>query len=309
MTQTRHTVTLFCDEEGRYVLLRDGQVVEPMGVPGVYGVPYRLPDIVGIQVAIWGILEKLAVTPVRVWQGAPSVETVPARASYSVVLFCTRFSRRLESVLLSIAHQRDFDLEKLEVIVGYVPGLDGTEDVIDSVRLAHPELRVVHSTFPAQNARSKGYVLNESLKMAAGEWIMLLDADTLIPPDMFAALDAVKGEQAFVSPVGRAMLDREATAKILLGEIRPWECWQELVDAAPELRDSEAKGVPIGYCQCFRASCLEKVRYAEYDHFQGADFEFGAAMRKHFGMEYRLPKPVLHLDHGGSHWYGTLKQL
>ena len=76
---------------------------------------------------------------------------------------------------------------------------------------------------------------------------------------------------------------------------------KELLDGHGEFRHREADGVPIGFCQAVRTSCLDKVQYAELDHFEGADWAFGYYMRKEFGQEVRLSGvPVLHLDHGGS---------
>lgn len=233
-------------------------------------------------------------------------ETSPtAPPVYSVVVFCTRFARRLSVALQCLAHQSDFDMSKMEVIVGYVPGLDATEDVLDSLRLTHPELRVLHATFPRQNLRSKGYVLNQCMEMASGSRILLLDADTLLPPTLFAALEQIGDEHLFLFPRGRAMLGPGMTAKVLQGDVRPWECWDALIQVADEFRESEALGVPIGYFQCFHRECLDKLRYPEYEHFQSADYEFALGLRAYYGKEHRLDFPVLHLDHAGSQWLGA----
>lgn len=52
------------------------------------------------------------------------------------------------------------------------------------------------------------------------------------------------------------------------------------------------------------------MKYAELDHFEGADMWFGMALQGKYGKETRLSGvPVLHLDHGGSQWYGTTKHF
>jgi len=100
------------------------------------------------------------------------------------------------------------------------------------------------------------------------------------------------------------------TSRILMGEVEPWREWDDLLKGPGELRLRESHGVPVGFFQCFRASCLDKVSYLELDHFEGADMQFGVQMLAHFGREKRLiGMPVLHLDHGGSQWYGTQKHL
>ncbi len=305
LIEARHTVTLYVRGDGRYVLLRDDVPVEPVRLPGKYPAPLRAPSFVKLRVAAWDIEERISFSPLRLWKEAPSERESGPSPKYSVVVFCTRFARRLAAALQCIAHQQDFDTAQLEVVVGYVPGLDATEDVLESLRLAHPDLRIIHAPFPRQNIRSKGYVLNQCMGMARGAWILLLDADTLLPPHMFTVLDRVEAGQSFIFPEGRAMLDPQTTARVLLGEIKPWLSWRALLQSAREVRRDEALGAPIGYCQCFRRQCLEKVRYPEYEHFQGADYEFATALQKHFGKEYRLDFPVLHLDHEGSQWFGT----
>jgi hypothetical protein len=104
------------------------------------------------------------------------------------------------------------------------------------------------------------------------------------------------------------MLPPDVTAQILLGNVKPWKSWNELLNGPGEFRFREADGVPIGFFQCVRKSCMKKVQYFEMDHFEGADWFFGYYMRKEFGKEHRLSGvPVLHLDHGGSQWFGTAK--
>ena len=105
------------------------------------------------------------------------------------------------------------------------------------------------------------------------------------------------------------MLPPAETAKVLLGELTPWQDWDQLLNGPGEFRRFEADGVPIGFFQCVRRSCMDKVPYLEMDHFEGADWSFGYTIRQNFGEETRLTGlPVLHLDHGGSQWYGTQKQ-
>ena len=305
MVETRHTLTLYVREDGRYVLLRDGVPMDPVPIPGEYPAPRRAPCVVRLRFVAWDIEERVSFSPLRLWK-QPASEPVPeAKPAYSVVIFCTRFARRLSAVLQSLAHQTDFDLSKLEVVVGYVPGLDSTEDVLESLRLTHPHLRVVHATFPYQNVRSKGYVLNQCMEMTSGAHILLLDADTLLPPMLFAALERECPGHPFVFPKGRAMIGPEMTARILQGDKRPWEDWNGLMASADEIRENEALGVPIGYFQCFKRECLETLRYPEYEHFQSADYEFALGLRACFGTEYRLPFHVAHLDHAGSQWLGA----
>ncbi len=308
MVAPSHELILHIAADGRYVLLRDGHPLYPAEFSGPYFAPLRLGSLLPMRLALWNIDGNIMTQEIHVWKGDHTGLPDPDRVRYSILIVSTRFSRRLQATLQSIAHQRGIELDRLEVIVAYVPGLDATDDVIDSFRAAHPELRILRSPFPPDRTRSKGYMINESLKSAAGEWIVLLDSDILLPPDMFRQIDARRDEAVFMAPDGRHMLDAATTGRVLLGELTPWNDWDALVAQAPEYRAREALGVPIGFCQVVKASCFERVRYREYEHFEGADYDFGREMRKVFGDELRLEgTPVLHMDHGGSQWVGTVK--
>lgn len=308
MEAYRHTISLHVDADGRYVLLRDGMAVRPVEFDGTYHLPLRLGERLQPQISVWNIDDCVLTQGLKVWNGV-EVDTSPA-AKYSIIIVSTKFTRRLQAVLRNIAHQEGIGLEKLEVIVAYVPGIDATDDLIDSLGLAYPELSIVRSPFAEKHATAKGLLINESFKLARGEWIMLLDSDTLLPPDYFARIEAVSDTEQFIAPDGRRLLTRETTAKVLLGEIEPWNDWARLVSNEGEFRHRETRGIPVGFCQCFRAELLTKHPYLEMDHFEIADMHFSLDVLKETGKEHRLSgAPVLHLDHGGSQWYGTKKHM
>lgn len=308
MVTYSHQLVMHVDEQGRYVMLRDGKRVRPLEFEGSLFVPNRLAGVLEPRLSLWNIDGSLVTQTVLVWEGNPAAAAVMENVKYSVFIVTTRYARRLQAVLQSLAHQRGFDLGKLEVIVGYVPGIDATDDVLDSMQMAYPQLRIVRAPFQENYAKSKGFLINESVRLASGEWVVLLDSDTLVGPDTFARVDAVADSCMFIAPDGRKMLTPQMTAEVLLGRIRPWEQWEQLLQGEGEFRAREAKGVPIGFFQAVRKSCMEKIRYGEMDHFEGADWWFGNSMRKEFGPEHRLSgMPVIHLDHGGSQWYGTSK--
>jgi hypothetical protein len=305
METHRHEVVLHVAADGRYVLLRDGELVRPVSFETAHYAPLRLADEVEPRLAVWNIDNNLVTQHVRFWE-RPADSKMDVPVKYSILIVCTRFSRRLQAALSSLAHQQNFDLRTLEVIVGYVPGIDATDDVLQSFQAAHPELRIVRAPFNEEHKNKKGFLINESAKLARGEWIVLMDADILLPPDMFARVDEYSGDSVFIAPDGRKMLDPETTGRILLGEVHPWECWQDLLKTAGEYRLREARGVPIGYFQCVKAECMRKIPHLELDHFETADMEFGMAMLHKYGKVTRLSgTTVIHMDHGGSQWYGT----
>ena len=308
MVQASHEISLYVKKGGGYVLMRDGEPVAPARLAGSYYAPALMPDWNGLQLSLWNVDGTITTQEVRVWKEPDAAPPEPC-PKYSVVIFSTRFSRRLQSALQNLAHQEGVGPGEVEVVVGYVPGLDATDDVLESVRLAHPGLRVKRAAFPEHRVKSKGFIINESLRQATAEWVVLMDADILLPPDFFTRVEAETAGCVFMAPDGRVMLDAETTAKVLLGEIDPWRQWRELVNGG-EYRHRESEGIPIGFCQIVRNTCFEKVQYEEYEHFAVADSNFGLAMRREFGREKRLSgMPVIHLDHGGSRWFGTRGHL
>lgn len=310
MEATRHTLVLHVEESGHYVLLRDGTPVRPVEFEGLHYAPLRLANRLELRLSVWNIDQRIFSQSVDLWEDEHAAEAPQATPKYSVIIVNTRYARRLQAVLRCLAHQENFDLAKIEVIVCYVPGLDATDDLIDSARMTYPALRILRVPFSEQRITTKGFLINESLRLAAGEWIVLLDADALVAPNMFARVDEASRDASFIAADGRKMLTPEVTARILMGEIAPWRDWDALLEGPGELRLRESHGVPVGFFQCFRASCRDKVAYQEFDHFEGSDMHFGLQLREQFGAEKRLTGlPVLHLDHGGGQWYGTQKHL
>ena len=304
-----HKLVLHVAEDGCYVLLRDDVPMRPEVLERGMYTPARLGGVLEPQISIWNIDGSVVTQAVQIWEGAG--ERISAKdIQFSVVMVCTRYARRMQTALKAVANQQGVPLDSIEAIIAYVPGVDATDDILDSMGLAHPELRIVRSPFPQQNLRSKGLLINESARMASGEWTILLDADIIVPPDLFARLAEVPEDVMFVAPEGRKHLSRETTARILLGELDPHAEWDALFKGPGEYRLRETFGVPIGYCQCVRTKCLETVQYEEHEHFEGADYRFAVDMEAQFGKARRLDGlSVLHLDHAGSQWYGTGKQF
>ncbi len=309
MVDYSHRITLHVAADGGYVLLRDGQPVRPAEFQGERSLPPRLAGVLEPRISLHNIDGMILTQTLLLWEGAGGAPKPAPGVKYSVIIISTRYTRRLQAALLALAHQRGVPPGLFEVVVGYVPGIDATDDLLDGLRDAFPDLRIVRSPFGAGCERAKGFMINESLQAASGEWILLMDADIVVPPDTFAELEKATGDDvSFVAPDGRKMLTPEVTSKILLGEIRPWECHGELVNGPGEIRHREADGIPIGFFQCVRRDILKRIRYHELDHFEASDWVFGRDVVVRYGMEVRLRDfNVLHLDHSGSQWYGTSK--
>ncbi len=308
MTDFRHELIFHVNEAGESVLLRDGLPVRPAEFEGQHYVPLRIGDRVMPQIALWNIDESIATHNVRIWQPPPDRNLSPP--DFSVVIVSTRFTRRLQAVLRNLAHQAEIDMNSIEVVVAYSPGIDATDDLLDSVERAYPQVRIIRAPFAERYHQSKGFLINEAIALSNADWIVLLDSDTLLPPNFFATLNTATATHQFIAPDGRKMLGPEVAAKILLGDIDPWDCWESLVSGPGEFRHRETKGVPVGFCQCVSRKWLEELPYIELEHFENADMWFALQLRDRIGPEFRLSgMPVLHLDHGGSQWYGTRRHL
>jgi hypothetical protein len=310
----RHGVTAHVDVHGNYVLLRDGEEVEAVHVPLQVNRAGRLPEHLEPTLAAYGIDRSMVTQAVFLWDESETAVTRHGggeEVDLSVVVVCTKYSRRLGLLARSIAGQVDFDLRRAELIVAYVPGLDGTEDILDCLSHLWPQLGTVGVPFDAAHMTHKGFMINQAVNHATGRRVLITDADIIMPPDLFHRLESEYRDRHFVAVEGRKMLDAKTTAELLMGLRDPVADFQYLRDQAPgERRIGEAKNTPIGHFQCVLRTHFPTVPYREHSHFEGADMQFSLDIRKAFGHETVMKDTlVLHLDHAGSRWYGTQRQF
>lgn len=308
MIDYAHRITLSVDDNGYYVMLRDGQVVQPTEFERGLHVPSRLGDVLEPRLNLHNIDGMIVTQTVMLWEGGAQSPSKPPAPKYSVIIISTRFTRRLQATLLALAHQQGIPTHLFEVIIGYVPDIDATDDLIDSIGEAFPGMRIIRVAFAEGREKSKGFIINESVRAASGKWILLMDADIVAPPNTFALIETIEAGRHFIAPDGRKMLPSDVTGKILLNELRPWEHYNEIMEGPGEIRKREALARPIGFFQCVRREILERIPYNELNHFEASDWHFGRQVAVNYGREYRMQDfYVLHLDHGGSQWYGTHK--
>ncbi len=309
MIAQSHKLTLHINEKGRYVLIRDNEFIYPTEFLNAPLVPSRLPGVLEPRISIWNIDGEIVTQGITLWKREKEFQqTQPTKPKFSFLYVCSRYSNRLRASLLSIVYQNQFDTSQIEIVVAYVPGWDATDDVLDCFESSFPNIKIIRSPFSPSYWKSKGFLINASLPLCSAEWIILIDADIILHPDFLSTMDKIDPDTYFVAPDGRKMLTSKTTSKILLGLIRPWEQFNSLLQEPGEWRRREADGIPIGYCQCCRKEIFKKIKYPEFNHFEGADWFFGRSVLQMFGPEHRLQGiPVLHLDHGGSQWYGSQK--
>lgn len=309
MIAQSHKVTLHINEMGHYVLIRDKEIIYPTEFFNASLVPPRLPQKLEPRISIWNIDGEIVTQGITLWKPEKIYDRdTTTKPKFSFLYVCSRYSNRLRASLLSIAHQRQFDLNQVEIVVAYIPDLDATDDVLDCFESTFPNIKIIRSPFSQSYWKSKGFLINASLPLCSADWVILIDADIILHPDFLSTMDKIGSDIHFVAPDGRKMLTPEITAQILLGLIRPWEQYDALLEGPGEWRRREADGIPIGYCQCCRKEVFQKITYPDFNHFEGADWFFGRSVVQTFGPEHRLTGiPLLHLDHGGSQWYGSQK--
>ncbi|MGI6139328.1 MAG: glycosyltransferase [Candidatus Hydrogenedentales bacterium] len=304
-----HRLTLSVDKDGYFVLLRDDEIVKAATFSMVDYVPSRLKGILEPRLTLLNIDGMIVTQTISLWESSTPLLAASKKAKYSIIIVNTRYARRLQATLLALAHQKGIEKDLFEVILAYVPGIDPTDDLLDSLHFSYPDLRIVPFPVPKDLAHSKGLMINEAVKIASGDWIMLTDADIVMPPDLFEQLEAIEDTPYLIAPEGRKMLPPDVTAKILLNELKPWECFDEILEGPGDLRKEEALAIPIGFFQCFPKWLLETIPYHELTHFEASDWYFGKNVVLKYGPEYRMKGVyLLHLDHGGSQWYGTQRQ-
>jgi hypothetical protein len=259
MIAQSHRLIIHIDENGNYVLIRDNEQIFPTEFIDISLVPSRLPDVLEPRISIWNIDGEIVTQGITLWKPEDKEKPIPeTKPKFSILYVCSRYANRLKASLLSIAQQKQFDLSQIEIVVAYVPGLDATDDILDCFEYAFPDIKIVRSPFNQSFWKSKGTLINASLPLCSGDWIVLLDADIILHPDFFSSIDKVGPDTYFVAPDGRKMLTPKTTSKIILGLIQPWEHFDELLNGPGEWRRRESDGIPIGYCQCCRKEVFEK---------------------------------------------------
>lgn len=309
MERPSHVLSLVIGTDGSYHLEKDQKMITPIYHESVAHPPAYITGLTEIFLTTY-FIDGSMITQRVVVSEATEVVKKTDDVHFSVVVACTKYSRRLQQLIQSIA-QQNYDLSKLEIVVAFVPGLDTTEDIMDTTAACWPELNLMRVPFSLAFMTHKWAMINQAIAKSSGKRILVTDADIVFPPDLFAKLSSKYVDAFYLGVSGRKMLSPATTAKILHGSINPSREFETIMkEDNGELRIDEAKGKPVGYFQCFTREVAEKVKYRELPHFEGSDGFFTEDVRKAFRKETIADDIiVLHLDHQGSRWYGTEKQM
>jgi len=130
-------------------------------------------------------------------------------ASISIVIPAYNEGRRLGASLETVLRYLGRGpFEAREVVVVDDGSTDDTVAVVEGLRAAHPEVRLLRNP----GNRGKGYSVRHGMLEAAGDWVLFSDADLSAPiEELDKLLAAVAGSQAAVA-IGSRALDRSLIA-------------------------------------------------------------------------------------------------
>jgi glycosyltransferase involved in cell wall biosynthesis len=125
--------------------------------------------------------------------------------SLSVVIPAYNEANRLPATLGRVLAWLDAQsLEFRELIVVNDGSTDGTAALVESLRDAHPRLRLLNNP----GNRGKGYSVRHGMLEARGEWVLFSDADLSTPIEDAARLVAAATEARADIAIGSRAVDR-----------------------------------------------------------------------------------------------------
>jgi glycosyltransferase involved in cell wall biosynthesis len=127
--------------------------------------------------------------------GGPVVPDVPGEKPVVTVLIPAKDEgERIRTCILSAIKQ---DYPRVEVIAIDDRSTDNTGAVMDEMAREHPNLRVLHITEPPEQGwTGKNNALHQGSKIATGQWLLFVDSDVVLQPDVLTiALAVVRRKQ------------------------------------------------------------------------------------------------------------------
>lgn len=100
--------------------------------------------------------------------------------------------------------ESDFDLGKMEILVGSDNSSDATNSIVDGISKQYPQVRLI--AFSQRNGKAK--IMNELYKMAAGEILVFCDANTLYQKDALKKMVELYADNSVGGVSGRLVLNK-----------------------------------------------------------------------------------------------------
>ncbi len=242
------------------------------------------------------VLERIAFAGENTWEKryqslAPHVVNVFPRASIVVVTFNNIELNRLclESIYAST------EWPNFEVIVVDNASTDGTPEYLNRARESFPNLRVI------LNDKNLGFAAanNQGLREAAGDYLVLLNNDTVVTQGWLTALIRhlhVDPRIGMVGPVTNA-ISNEAKIEVGYTSLEDMPEW-----AAEYVEKHDGQTFPISmlamFCVAMRRSVFEEAGYLD-ERFGVGMFEDDDYCRRLLNLEYELRCA---LDSFVHHW-------
>ncbi|HEX5316417.1 MAG TPA: glycosyltransferase, partial [Candidatus Kapabacteria bacterium] len=122
--------------------------------------------------------------------GAPLEELVPepivgAESSlpFCTVLVCARDEERNIEQCLTSLHAINYPKERLEVLIVDDKSTDRTPEILEAWKARMPNLTVLRTGEEVLHLRGKVNALTQGMDAASGEFVMITDADSRVPPN------------------------------------------------------------------------------------------------------------------------------
>jgi glycosyltransferase involved in cell wall biosynthesis len=103
-----------------------------------------------------------------------------------------------ERIRACIASALAQDYPDFDVIAINDRSTDNTGAVMDEMAAGNPKLRVLHNTVPpAEGWTGKNNALHQGIKLATGQWLLLVDSDVVLEPDALSVSMSVVRRKNF----------------------------------------------------------------------------------------------------------------
>ncbi|WP_245694315.1 glycosyltransferase [Actinopolyspora mzabensis] len=207
---------------------------------------------------------------------------VPARNEEDVLDNCLRGIREQ-----TYGSARDPDDEEpaLRVVVVDDGSTDGTSEIAARHAAEDPRVRVVRSDGPPAGWTGKVHAMHVGVEAAgepeAGEWLMFVDADTVLAPELLAKLlaTAEHAEADLVSTPGGPPENHSASWPILM------PAGLQMIGENADPVGKGSKAFAIGHCILLRRSHYEKIGgWAALSGRRNEDIAIATTVRDHGGV-------------------------
>ena len=125
------------------------------------------------------------------------------RPKVSVLIAAYNEERAIQKTILRLL-ESDYDMEKMEIIVGSDMSTDGTNAILESLAKEYKQVKF----FPFTERRGKARIINDLFKMATGEILIFCDANTMYANDAIKKMTVQYADPDVGGVCGRLVLNQ-----------------------------------------------------------------------------------------------------